>query len=108
METRSPDPSELKRMQSLVAEALDTGARGLSSGLSMTPGIFSMTSEVIAVFVGHEARSRQREAGGVPRQTERRHARPLGEGTGRLGLGEARVRRRGTHWKPHWAARLCW
>ncbi|MBM3804910.1 MAG: D-aminoacylase [Acidimicrobiia bacterium] len=52
METRSPDPGELKRMQSLVAEALDAGARGFSSGLSMTPGIFTMTSEVIALASG--------------------------------------------------------
>lgn len=49
METRAPDPGELRRMQSLVTEALDAGARGFSTGLSMAPGVFSMTSEVIAL-----------------------------------------------------------
>ena len=38
METRAPDSGEIKRMQALVAEALDAGAMGLSTGLSMAPG----------------------------------------------------------------------
>ncbi len=49
MDTRAPDAGELKRMQSLVAEALDAGALGISSGLSMAPGVYSLTPEVIAL-----------------------------------------------------------
>ena len=49
METRAPDSGELKRMQALVAEALDAGAFGFSTGLSMAPGVYSTTAEVIAL-----------------------------------------------------------
>ena len=49
MEMRAPDLGELKRMQSMVAEALDAGAMGFSTGLSMAPGVYSMTQEVIAL-----------------------------------------------------------
>ncbi len=49
METRAPDSGDLKRMQSLVAEALDAGAMGFSTGLSMAPGVYSTTPEVIAL-----------------------------------------------------------
>ena len=49
METRAPDSGEIKRMQALVAEALDAGAMGLSTGLSMAPGVYSLNSEVISL-----------------------------------------------------------
>ena len=49
METRAPDIGELKGMQAMVAEALDAGALGFSTGLSMAPGVYSMTQEVIAL-----------------------------------------------------------
>ena len=47
MDTRSPDPDELKKMQFIIEEALDAGAMGFSTGLSMPPGIYSHNSEVI-------------------------------------------------------------
>ncbi len=49
MDTRAPDAGEQKRMQALVGEALDAGALGFSTGLSMAPGVYSMTPEVIGL-----------------------------------------------------------
>jgi N-acyl-D-amino-acid deacylase len=46
MDTRAPGSEELKRMQALVAESLDAGAMGFSSGLSMAPGYYSLAIEV--------------------------------------------------------------
>ena len=48
-ETRAPAPDELEQMRSLIAEALDAGALGFSTGLSMAPGFYSLTNEVIAL-----------------------------------------------------------
>jgi len=48
-ESRAPDSDELQRMRALVAEALDAGALGFSTGLSMSPGFYSLTNEVIAL-----------------------------------------------------------
>ena len=47
MQTHVPDPSEIKKMQFIIEEALDAGAMGFSTGLSMPPGIYSHNSEVI-------------------------------------------------------------
>ena len=47
MDMRTPVQGELKRMKFLVEEALDAGAFGFSTGLSMAPGCFSLTEEVI-------------------------------------------------------------
>jgi N-acyl-D-amino-acid deacylase len=44
---REPSADELARMKALVAQAMDEGAIGLSSGLRYTPGIYSKTEEVI-------------------------------------------------------------
>jgi N-acyl-D-aspartate/D-glutamate deacylase len=44
---RAPTPAELDRMKAMVAEAMDAGAIGLSTGLRYTPGIYSTTEEVI-------------------------------------------------------------
>ena len=44
---RAPAPAELERMKALVAEAMEAGAIGLSTGLRYVPGIYSETEEVI-------------------------------------------------------------
>jgi N-acyl-D-aspartate/D-glutamate deacylase len=46
---RAPDHDELQRMRALVADSLDAGAVGLSTGLIYTPGIHATTDEVIAL-----------------------------------------------------------
>ena len=46
---REPTPDELDRMRGLVAEAMEEGAFGLSTGLFYVPGSFSSTEEVIAL-----------------------------------------------------------
>lgn len=49
MDTRAPNSEEIKRMQVLVAESLDAGALGFSTGLSMAPGYYSLAIEVFAL-----------------------------------------------------------
>jgi dihydroorotase/N-acyl-D-amino-acid deacylase len=44
---REPNPDELDRMRALVAEAMEEGALGLSTGLFYVPGSFTSTDEVI-------------------------------------------------------------
>lgn len=46
---RAPSPEELRRMQSMVARAMEEGAFGLSTGLRYTPGAFAETDEVVAL-----------------------------------------------------------
>jgi len=46
-EDRAPTADELARMKSLVDQAMQQGALGLSTGLYYAPGSFSETSEVI-------------------------------------------------------------
>ncbi|MDH4067145.1 MAG: hypothetical protein OEW19_22320 [Acidobacteriota bacterium] len=41
--------AELQRMERLVAQAMDDGALGLSTGLAYVPGTYSSTEEVIAL-----------------------------------------------------------
>ena len=53
---RAPDHDELQRMRALVADALDAGAVGLSTGLIYAPGISSETDEVIALAEESAAR----------------------------------------------------
>src|SRR5207244_3456483 len=48
-ENRAPTSDELRAMQRLVEEALDDGAVGFSSGLIYAPGVYSETSELIAL-----------------------------------------------------------
>ncbi|MBI2965064.1 MAG: D-aminoacylase [Chloroflexi bacterium] len=55
-QTRAPSPEEQSRMQALVGESLDAGALGFSTGLSMPPGYYALTPEVIAL--AKEAASR--------------------------------------------------
>ena len=49
MDPRMPTPEELDRMVSLVAECLDAGALGISTGLWYAPGSYSLIDEVVAV-----------------------------------------------------------
>lgn len=44
---RAPTPEELERMKAMVAQAMEEGAVGLSTGLRYVPGIYSTTEEVI-------------------------------------------------------------
>jgi len=46
LEDRSPDIEEMDRMKSLVAECLDAGAIGLSSGTFYSPGSYARPEEV--------------------------------------------------------------
>lgn len=46
-ENRAPTAAELERMKAMVAQAMEEGAIGLSTGLRYVPGIYSETGEVI-------------------------------------------------------------
>lgn len=46
---RAPSADELRRMEALVAEGMDHGAFGLSTGLRYIPGFYSRTDEVVAL-----------------------------------------------------------
>ena len=47
LENRDPTSEELEEMKSLVAEAMEAGAFGLSTGLIYPPGMYSKTDELI-------------------------------------------------------------
>ena len=65
-EDRDPTRDELDRMRALVAEAMQEGAFGLSTGLFYVPGSFTSTEEVIelskiaashgGIYISHIAR----------------------------------------------------
>lgn len=46
---RDPTPDELKKMETLVDDAMKAGAVGFSTGLIYIPGTFSKTEEVVAL-----------------------------------------------------------
>jgi N-acyl-D-amino-acid deacylase len=46
---RAPTAPELSRMQKLLADAMDDGAFGVSTGLIYAPGSYSTTDEIVAV-----------------------------------------------------------
>lgn len=46
---RPPKPSELAAMEALVAQAMEDGAVGLSTGLIYVPGSFAKTEEIVAL-----------------------------------------------------------
>lgn len=46
-ENRAPTPEELERMKAMVAQAMEEGAVGISTGLRYVPGTYSETDEVI-------------------------------------------------------------
>ena len=49
LEDRAPTADELEQMKTRVAEAMDDGAWGISTGLKYLPGSFAKTDEVIAI-----------------------------------------------------------
>ena len=49
METRAPDAGEMAHMAALIAESLDAGALGLSTGPFMAPGCYALAEEMIAL-----------------------------------------------------------
>ena len=49
LEERSPLKAELEHMQTLLAEAMQSGAFGLSTGLVYPPGCFACTGEIISL-----------------------------------------------------------
>lgn len=49
LDDRDPTPSELDKMKALLAEAMEGGAFGLSTGLVYPPGCFARTEEIIAL-----------------------------------------------------------
>ncbi len=57
-DARAPSYEELEAMRRIVAEALDAGAMGFSTGLYFPPGYYSLTDEIIAL--NQEAADRDR------------------------------------------------
>ena len=49
VEDRAPQPAELALMKSLVAEAMEAGAVGFSTGLMYVPSTFADTDEVVSL-----------------------------------------------------------
>jgi N-acyl-D-amino-acid deacylase len=47
--SRAPSADELRRMESMVSDAMDNGAFGLSTGLRYVPGYYARTDEVVAL-----------------------------------------------------------
>jgi N-acyl-D-amino-acid deacylase len=47
MDTRAPSGEELERMKALIAESLEAGAMGFSTGLFYAPGYYARLDEVI-------------------------------------------------------------
>ncbi len=48
-EERAPRADELARMKALLAEAMEAGAYGMSTGLVYPPGCFARTEEIVAL-----------------------------------------------------------
>jgi dihydroorotase/N-acyl-D-amino-acid deacylase len=59
MEDRAPTAEELAEMVAMVAQAMDEGAWGISTGLKYLPGAFSEVDEVVALSTAAA------EAGGI-------------------------------------------
>jgi N-acyl-D-aspartate/D-glutamate deacylase len=49
MQRRPPSPDELRAMRRTIAEAMEAGAVGLSTGLIYAPGMYGDTDEVVAL-----------------------------------------------------------
>ncbi|MEQ9570274.1 MAG: amidohydrolase family protein [Longimicrobiales bacterium] len=51
MDDRAPTPEEMETMRSMVRQAMEEGALGLSTGLFYTPGYYASTEEVVDLGV---------------------------------------------------------
>ncbi|MEN7341630.1 MAG: amidohydrolase family protein [Pseudomonadota bacterium] len=49
LDNRSPSAAELEQMRSLIDQAMQDGALGLSAGLYYPPGVYAQTAEVVAL-----------------------------------------------------------
>ena len=49
MDQRAPSEQEMKHMQSMLEEALQAGALGMSTGLFTSPGSYAQTDEIVAL-----------------------------------------------------------
>lgn len=49
LEDRPPTPEELRQMREMIAQGMDDGAYGISTGLKYLPGTFSDVDEVVAL-----------------------------------------------------------
>jgi N-acyl-D-amino-acid deacylase len=58
MDARAPSGAELERMKALVAESLDAGAMGFSTGLFYAPGYYARLDEVIELAAVAAARGK--------------------------------------------------
>ncbi len=75
MEDRAPTEEELARMKAMVAEAMEGGAVGMSTGLFYPPGCYARTEEVIelarvvheygGIYASHVRDEGQNDMGGV-------------------------------------------
>ncbi len=76
VEAREPTPEELEKMRSLVRQAMEEGAWGMSSGLEYVPGRYATTEEIIEVarvvgeFGGVYSSHQRNEFDGVLEATE--------------------------------------
>jgi N-acyl-D-amino-acid deacylase len=58
MEARAPSGAELARMKAFVADSLDAGAMGFSTGLFYAPGYYARLDEVIELAAVAAARGK--------------------------------------------------
>lgn len=49
-EDRPPSDAELDRMRAMVAQGMDEGAHGLSTGLTYAPGMYASDEEIVALL----------------------------------------------------------
>ncbi len=75
VEPREPTPEELLKMKSLVRQAMEEGAWGMTSGLEYVPGRYATTEEIIEVakvvgeFGGVYSSHQRNEFDNVPEAT---------------------------------------
>ena len=102
MENRAPKDDELRQMQDLLAEGLEAGALGLSSGLFTAPGCFSERDELRALgrvlkaarrtlFLAYPRRIARSARGGGRGDRHRRALRRARPGRAHEALGHRRL-----------------
>ena len=106
---RAPTPDEQRRMERLLAEALDAGAFGYSTGLVYAPSVYGSTEELIALARsmagrgGHYFSHVRGEAGTLEKAYRRSD--PDRRGGRRGGADRARQGRRVARTGARWSAR---